>query len=139
MCAWDVTSFSLLLVSGWTSPLLPAIDGVRALVWLLFISRILQESIAPAGIRALRVWGVGLAAALTGYLAIQGVWPGPAGVDRSVLALLGLCLLGLLALEQIYRNSDPNERPALRWLALAVGILFAYDLFVFSHAVLFRA
>ncbi len=62
--------------------------------------------------------------------------PSPAAV--LVGAGLALALLGLLLLEQIYRNARDDGRDALRFLVIALGLLFAYDLFLFSEALLLR-
>jgi len=48
-------------------------------------------------------------------------------------------LVCLVLLEQIYRNSSQAGRIALRYLVLGAGVLFAYDLFLYSQAELWRA
>jgi putative PEP-CTERM system histidine kinase len=49
---------------------------------------------------------------------------------------LGLALLGLILLEQIYRNSNSSGRWALRYLYFGVGGLFTYDIFMYSQGLL---
>ena len=49
-----------------------------------------------------------------------------------------LALLGLLLLEQIYRNAREDGRAALKFLVIGLGLAFAYDLFLFSQAQLLR-
>ena len=51
---------------------------------------------------------------------------------------LVLSLLGLVLLEQIYRNSSQTARGAVKYLTAGVGVLFAYDLFLYSQAELLR-
>lgn len=51
---------------------------------------------------------------------------------------LVLALVGLVLLEQIYRNSPPAARASLRYFTIGVGVLFAYDLFLYSQAELLR-
>ncbi len=53
-------------------------------------------------------------------------------------ASLALSLLGLVLLEQIYRNSLFAAQRQLRFLVIGVGGLFAYDLFMYSQAELLR-
>ena len=50
-----------------------------------------------------------------------------------------LSLLGLLLLEQIYRNSREGGRYAFKFLVFALGLMFAYDLFLYSQAQLLKA
>jgi putative PEP-CTERM system histidine kinase len=47
-------------------------------------------------------------------------------------------LFGLVLLEQVYRNSREQLRYSLKFLVIALGVLFAYDMFVFAQAQLFK-
>jgi len=51
---------------------------------------------------------------------------------------LVLALLGLLLLEQIYRNAREGGRYAIKFLVSGLGVAFAYDLFLFSQMLLLR-
>ncbi|MEH6570714.1 MAG: XrtA/PEP-CTERM system histidine kinase PrsK [Halioglobus sp.] len=51
---------------------------------------------------------------------------------------LALSILGLLLLEQIFRNSNEVERWSNKHLCMGLGILFAYDFFMYAEALLFR-
>ena len=44
-----------------------------------------------------------------------------------------------MLIEQLYRNSPPESRWGIKALALGLGGLFAYDLFLYSQGVLFNA
>jgi putative PEP-CTERM system histidine kinase len=56
-------------------------------------------------------------------------------VSRAGLAL---ALIGLVLLEQIYRNSSQTARRTLRYFVIGVGAMLAYDLFLYSQAELVR-
>ena len=56
------------------------------------------------------------------------------GPTIFVLGGLALSLAGLVLLEQVYRNANAAGRYALKYLVIGLGVLFAYDLFVFSQA-----
>ena len=62
--------------------------------------------------------------------------PSPAAFLAS--AGLLLALIGLLLLEQIYRNAREGGRYAFKFLVIGLGLAFAYDLFLFSQARLLR-
>ncbi|HEX7114280.1 MAG TPA: XrtA/PEP-CTERM system histidine kinase PrsK [Steroidobacter sp.] len=51
---------------------------------------------------------------------------------------LALSLVALILLEQIYRNSPLASRRTLKYFTIGVGILFAYDLFLYSQTELLR-
>lgn len=53
------------------------------------------------------------------------------------LLLLGLAVLGLILVEQLYRNLPEDSHWSAKPLALALGLMFAFDLYLHSQAVLF--
>jgi putative PEP-CTERM system histidine kinase len=54
-------------------------------------------------------------------------------VGRVVLAVAGLVLV-----EQLFRNTSPEQRWGIKYLCLGLGGMFAYDFFLYSDAMLFR-
>jgi putative PEP-CTERM system histidine kinase len=72
------------------------------------------------------LWGLWVVAALTGLRV------------EYTMSAGGFCLslLMLLLLEQIYRNAPEAARGDLKFLAIGVGGLFTYDLFLYAQAVL---
>lgn len=59
------------------------------------------------------------------------------GMHNFYLITVLLIVLGLMLTEQIYRNVKPEKRWTIKFLCLGSGGLFAYDLYVFSDALLF--
>ncbi|MGI9319866.1 MAG: XrtA/PEP-CTERM system histidine kinase PrsK [Thiogranum sp.] len=51
---------------------------------------------------------------------------------------LVMAILGLLLLEQLFRNSNDSELWATKHLYVGLGIVFAYDLFMYAEALLFQ-
>jgi len=120
-----------------------------ALVYLVEVGRdacwlvVLVELARPVAPRLLiagtQVLWIGLLALMVAMSAI----PGLAGsIETPSLLLsragLGLALCGLVLLEQLYRNTSPAGRRALRYFVLGLGGIFAYDLFLYSQAELLR-
>jgi putative PEP-CTERM system histidine kinase len=56
----------------------------------------------------------------------------------SIVGLLLIALIGLVLVEQLYRNTRPERRWAIKFLCLGLGAMFAYDLFLYSQALLLR-
>jgi len=52
--------------------------------------------------------------------------------------MLGFSILGLLLTEQVLRNSAEKDRSSMKLLCLSAAIIFAYDFFVFSNAMLLQ-
>lgn len=49
-----------------------------------------------------------------------------------------LAIVGLVLIEQVYRNLSDDMRWSIKYLMLAAGLIFIYDLFVYSNGLLFR-
>src|SRR6516165_4522089 len=65
--------------------------------------------------------------------------PYAAGLDTTQLLLrIGLGVGGLLTIENLWRNTEPTRRWHLWPLCLAIGGVFAYELFLFSDAFITR-
>lgn len=60
------------------------------------------------------------------------------GFMPSVAARVGLSVLGMLLVEQLYRNKSEQERWAIKFACLGIGGMFAYDFYMFSDAMLFH-
>ena len=136
------------LVLAWRSGALvaglPLIDAVHLCTWILFLASLLLASggsrLALSLGRLIATGALVLFAIVGGqlWLAESGLWA-PTATHVGLLSILVLSLLGLLALEQIYRNARTEQRPVLRWLVGGIGALLAADIFAYSQAMLFSA
>ncbi|WP_338769329.1 XrtA/PEP-CTERM system histidine kinase PrsK [Massilia sp. METH4] len=115
----------LLRNAGWTAVLFAMLGQLR-----------------PAG-GARRRSGV-LNAALALYLLLAAVILAgaalPAGLLFRVMAIghVGMAVLGMLLVEQLYRNAGTQSRWAMKFACLGVGGIFAYDFYMYSDMLLFR-
>jgi putative PEP-CTERM system histidine kinase len=111
-------------------------EVLRSSAWLLALLAI-AESIVPRALvltaRAVCGLAVGSVFAMP-VLAKFGLQP-LLLLSRSGLVM---ALIGLVLVEQIYRNSTQAARGAVKYLTAGIGGLFAYDLFLYSQAELLR-
>ncbi|MFA5631062.1 MAG: XrtA/PEP-CTERM system histidine kinase PrsK [Porticoccaceae bacterium] len=56
-----------------------------------------------------------------------------------VVLLLIFPLLGLLLIEQLFRNASDTERWSIKYLCFGLGAMLAYDFFMYAETLLFRA
>lgn len=68
------------------------------------------------------------------YSPLQG------GIDfaNGIVARVALAVVGMLLVEQYYRNTIAKERWSIKFLCLGIGGMFAYDFYLYSDAMLFR-
>ncbi|WEF31811.1 XrtA/PEP-CTERM system histidine kinase PrsK [Pseudoduganella chitinolytica] len=56
----------------------------------------------------------------------------------TVVGRVGLAVLGMLLVEQLYRNKAVEERWAIKFACLGIGGIFVYDFYMYSDMLLFR-
>ena len=115
----------------------------RSVMWLVFLVQLLEPSLRDTETgRWLRwVWP-----ALAGYgVLLVGVeqstrlgLPFEPPADAATLGHIGLAIGGLALIEQLFRNTRPHRRWATKFLYLGLGLIFAYDFFLYADALLFK-
>jgi len=122
-------------------PFVAIADLLRYALWLAFLQQIFTRDKASNAnrpgqlLRASAVICV-LAAAL--LLLWEGWERSPLMASRLSLALaLALSVIGLLSVEQLFHHVGDDARWAAKPLCLGLACIFAFDLYVFSEALLF--
>ncbi|MCB1625107.1 MAG: PEP-CTERM system histidine kinase PrsK [Pseudomonadales bacterium] len=137
IAAWGTSAWALLLAAEvhWrflSLPLLVAIEALHAALWLWLLASLARLQNQPAWMRAMMVAAGPVVAALAvaiNWLAI------PTVLVASYLGL-GLALVGVFSLEQVYRNAEQAGLTPARWLCLGIAGIFVLDLFVFAESIL---
>ncbi|MCH9027953.1 MAG: PEP-CTERM system histidine kinase PrsK [Proteobacteria bacterium] len=115
-------------------------EFLRAGVWMMFLSNLASAVGVSSLTRRLAhlTWAGALVIALLLWWQSSGLSTDASGAVM-VPGGLAVALMGLILIEQIYRNAPAQTRPALKYILFAIGGLFAYDLFLYSQAFLFKA
>ena len=124
------------------------VELARDAGWCLFLVAVLGLSAKEAGKGFYRrgffiLFGVVFGAALLVVAILPAVArfrlvPDFLGRDGVLVAWVGLAIIGLLLVEQLFRNTKTQDRWAIKHLCLGIGGIFAYDFFLFSDALLFK-
>src|SRR5690606_38250722 len=117
-----------------------AVEATCDFVWILALTSLSGTAISRR-VRVACVGGViaiGAFALVAWFLELSGVaYLDPMRVlSRTQLAS---SLLGLVLLEQLFRNTTPSGRHNLKLFVIGVGLLFGYDIFPFSQTDLIGA
>ncbi|MFO7808576.1 XrtA/PEP-CTERM system histidine kinase PrsK [Guyparkeria sp.] len=118
-------AFEVLRNAGWFALLLVLLSGRGDAAGRLF-----------GALRPVTLAIVGFLVAvlvLLTFPAVSALGPWPA------VAVLAMAVLGLVLVEQAYRNTPPQRRWEIKFLSLGLGAVFAFDLFLFADLVLFQA
>ena len=116
------------------------VDLARYALWFLFLQQLLKVERGtqlPQATQILRVATVLTALAAAFWLFMGGVGPTQMQAPRSMLAFaLALPVLGLVTVEQVFRNVGDDVRWGAKPVCLGLACVFAFDIYVFSEAVL---
>ena len=145
---WAVVSAISSLYPSLPVELLQATELARIASWCFFLLKILElkkeEKSTHSGLSGLTdLFLLILAVAITFIFIVpiasryMGL-PGTLGTEAALISWLVFSVIGMLLVEQIYRNSSASERWALKYLCFGIGAIFAYDFFMFSEALLFK-
>jgi putative PEP-CTERM system histidine kinase len=63
-------------------------------------------------------------------------WKGVASLQ--LVGHLGLAIAGLTLIEQLFRNTRPEKRWAVKYLYFGIGLLFSYDFFLYADGLLYK-
>jgi putative PEP-CTERM system histidine kinase len=140
---WGLVGVSVVLAPHRVPlPLESALDLARYACWFGFLFALLQPGLradARSEVRLLRP----LAIVLLGMAALVQLLH--FGTDDehlgrvSLLASMALPVLGLVLVEQLFRNIARDGRWGAKPLCLGLALVFAFDLYIYSQAVLFGA
>ena len=109
--------------------------------WVFFLATLMGLGAGGAQFVLLRRVGLGITAGfvLAGGLLEYGYATGRTTAGAEQLLIIGQIVTALLVLiyvEQIIRNARQQQRRGLKYLCLGVAAIFAYDLIMYSYAIL---
>ena len=108
--------------------------------WFAVLLSLLAPGSRGAGgySRALRLW-IALTIGFIVVLLLPFIIPGLPGAEQwHGMSLLLMTIVGLVLVEQTFRNTPPQRRWEIKFLVLGLGAMFAFDLFLFADLVLFQ-
>lgn len=144
---WCVAAIGYVRWSMPPFPVLQLLEILRDAVWLLFLLKVLgyarREARRAAGwlpaaaltivVLCVTLTVVVIANADASYLQSPSAYL----TRLPIIGYLLLAVAGLALVEQLYRNTRPEHRWAIKYFCFGVGGLFAYDLYLYSKALLF--
>jgi len=133
--------------SGWEVPgdgLVRTVETLHLLVWLAFMLGVMRyaqgdKSDGSGGMRSLTLFIYGLSLVLLMVPFVTGwLLQAEQVIEFSFLGYVLLTVSGLFLVENLYRNTRPEQRWGIKFLCLGIGGLFAYDFFMYAQALLFK-
>lgn len=121
-----------------------ALEVLRSMAWFVFLLKLLEPAAGHnSAYRRFLRWALPASVAY-GLLLLVAEWlssallaPLPAMTAR-LSGHVFLAIIGLSIIEQLYRNTSSGHRWATKYLFIGAGGIFAYDLYLYADALLFR-
>ena len=123
------------------------VEPVRSFSWMLFLGYVLSSSISDTTVASKRFRrAAGFSASYTLLLVslvMLRLFAGQQatlvlGIDMLYAGFLLIAIAGLVLIEQIMRNAHAESRRAVKYLCIGLGVIFAYDFYLYSNALLFQ-
>jgi putative PEP-CTERM system histidine kinase len=123
------------------------VEPVRSFSWLLFLGFVLVSSITDTRLADKRFRKAAVITAsytvLLTTMVLYRTFAGHEvtnylGFDVLYGGFLLIAIVGLVLVEQIMRNAHVESRRAVKYLCIGLGVIFAYDLYLYSNALLFQ-
>ena len=118
-----------------------ALEVCRNGSWLALLLYILRLRFVPipVHVKAFQVLAGLLVTGLLLVLILSLVMPNIA-LDAQLLpaGFIALAVMGLVAVEQVYRSTRSEDRWAIKFLCLGLGGLFIFDFYLYANGALFR-
>ncbi|MCP3866957.1 MAG: PEP-CTERM system histidine kinase PrsK [Gammaproteobacteria bacterium] len=115
-------------------------EAVRNIAWCAFLIGLLscmarQRNLSTSFFRTLSIV-ILLASAV---LVLPDVFiPSFLVLDAQYLGQVVTAVAGMMLVEQLYRNTAPEQRWGIKYLCFGLGGMFAFDFYLFSDALLFK-
>ncbi|MES2715311.1 MAG: XrtA/PEP-CTERM system histidine kinase PrsK [Pseudomonadota bacterium] len=141
--AWGAASLAdLVSTKLFTWHLALAFDQLRYACWAVFMLLLMRPMASQLTAWRARLWAVLPVLLLVLGLvcnALVGLQTGASLVAARVLVISQLvwAVLGLLLVEQVFRNQAEQNRWGAKPLCLGLGGLFLYDIYLFSQVLMF--
>ena len=121
-------------------PLTAALEQARTVAWMAVVAFVMFIAYPKRVDRVVQVSTVGAVALAALY--VVGVYTYAVAVGdisqellrSTFVARVAMAVAGLLLVENLFRNSGQEARWAVKYLCFGVGVIFAYDFFLYADA-----
>lgn len=123
-------------------PLVMLFELLRTAAWCLFLLKLVEIGRDQKLVGSAYIFGAAILIVIVffGLPAASGAFGLGAHIIREsrYIVMMALAVLGLLLVEQVYRNAEPDQRWTLRYLCFGIGATMAYDFYMYADALLLK-
>jgi len=116
---------------------------LRYMAWYVFLLKLFEMAASQgkgdASYKKIVRWMLPMSVGFAGLLLVNYWFSLSIQPVMGVAGQVFLALIGLVIIEQLYRNTSARHRWATKYLFLGVGGIFAFDFYFYADALLFRS
>lgn len=136
---WAILASEISTDSTYLVPTYQVFEVLRYIAWYVFLLKLfdIAESYSDSYRRFVR-WALPLSVGLAALVMLAEAYP---QLGLSALIITGhviMALIGMAIIEQLFRNTSARHRWSIKYLFIGVGIIFTYDFYLYTDALLFR-
>lgn len=139
--SWAVTTAYDLRVGTIIGPAAEILGIARSAAWIVLLLSLL-DWMPPKQRSSWAILLAGIALGLVALTLLGQDIPALAANEMLSRILIGgrlvLAIIGLVLVENLFRNSPQSRRWRIKYLCFGAGALFAYDFFLYANGVLFH-
>ena len=139
------------LQAGFSIPgldLVWAAEVVRNLLWVFLLLHVLKPFAEGSALYSRLLGYVRLACLALGLVMLAMLVDVPAAIEQmrpaalqrefSLVGQLLFAVLGMALVEQLFRNTPIEQRWGIKYLCFGLGVMFAFDFYLYTDALLFH-
>lgn len=144
---WSFIAAYSITGSAMANLVYPVMEILRNAAWYIFLFRLIDPLRKSNG-KSLIYFRVAILSVLSFSLLVLIFDFAPSflyanlserlNANARISGHLVLAIIGLALVEQVFRNTRPDQRWAIKPLFLGIGAMFAYDFFLYADALLFK-
>ncbi len=113
-------------------------ESLRYALWYLFLLKLFDLDVEQRSYKQFARWAIPVSVGFSVVVILLEVSQVLRMHSLNYVGHVILSIIGLAIIEQVYRNTSQKHLWAIKYLIIGCGGVFAYDLFLYSHALLFR-
>ena len=145
--AWSIVTAYGYTAGADTKLAADILEILRGAGWLMFLAGVLSKTwdtgrhraVGRFVVPAIAVFSILIVSIDCVEYSVDIDIAGAVGLDLSILGRLVIAVVGILLIENLYRNTKRDHRWGIKYVCFGVGGMFAYEFFMFADGLLFQS
>lgn len=117
-----------------------SVEALKNIAWCAFLITLLSQMSHRSDVSVRRYRMIALLVILASIMLVipDRLIPAFMFMNTRYLGQVVSAIVGMMMVEQLYRNTPTEQRWGIKYLCLGLGSMFMFDFYIFSDALLFK-